>query len=152
MDLLLWTVFGQHWVGKSFQQFPTQHPCTHREQGSEAANKPTRRSAGHCRIILLGQPSHSAEYMLNSAAGWGPSTSFPSRLKSQQCVCRSCPAQPGCWALSALPSPCSSSIWKSTACAAAEEPPLLSPHSTRHWPPTPPEGGLGPPAEQVPTN
>lgn len=24
--------------------------------------------------------------------------------------------------------------------------------STRHWPPAPPEGGLGPPAEQVPTN
>lgn len=84
MDLLLWTMFGQHWVGNLSSSFPTAppHPQGTRIRGSQLANKIWRRSAGHCRIILLCQPSHSAEYMLNSAAGWGPGTSLPSSWRA----------------------------------------------------------------------
>lgn len=143
---LLWTVFGQHWVGNLSSSFPHSTPaCTgSKDQGSQQANEIWRRSAGHCRIILLCQASHSAEYMLNSAAGLGPAVSFPSSLRSQQCVCRSCPAQPGCWALSASPSPWSYSIWKCSLCSSRGASSCSLHTSTRHWPATPPEGGLAP--------
>lgn len=67
--------FGQCLDSAEYIVFPavshteSLHPQGTSISGSQQANKIQRRSAGHCRIILSCQPRHSAEYMLNPAAG-----------------------------------------------------------------------------------
>ena len=50
-----------------------------------------RRPAGHCRTMLLCQPSHSAEHMLYSAAGSWPTCYFSSSLNNHQWFCKQLP-------------------------------------------------------------
>lgn len=161
---------GQHLDNAGQVVFPEAscsaplHPQGTSISGSQQTReKIWRRSAGSCGLVLLCQPSHSAEYMLNSAAGLQPTTYFSSTLNSHQCACKQLPLhQTGCLVrLCRLlgVSPHSYSLclnygicWGAVLAVPKEPAPAVPNMKTRDWPATLPGGGLGPLAEQAPTN
>lgn len=156
MDLLLWTVFGQHCVGNLSSSFPHSTPAStgNKDQGQPTSQQDLKEISGTLQDYII-MPAQSFSWIHVKFSSWlGASRLFlpkpeqpPVCLQELPCTAR----LPGFLRIAQpLPelrrrekrSPCSS--WGACSC---------SPHTrSRHWPPTPPEGGLGPPAEQVPTN
>lgn len=100
---------GQHLDNAGQVVFPEAscsaplHPQGTSISGSQQIReKIWRRSAGSCRLVLLCQPSHSAEYMLNSAAGLQPTTYFSSTPNSHQWVCKQLPLYQTGWLVPSL--------------------------------------------------
>lgn len=90
---------GQCWVGGLSSSFLLSTLASTEDiSGSQQTrDKIWRRSAGCCRIVLLCQPSHSAEYLLNSAPGLQPTTYFSSTMNSHQWVCKQLPPHHTGW-------------------------------------------------------
>lgn len=112
-----------------------------------------RRLAGHRRITLLCQLSHSAEYMLNSAAGLWPTFSFSSSPNSHQQARTRSPLHQTGWLVLSVRAAGASSAPHSPRQKLPRGLPLRSPTWGQevflqlHW-----RGDRAPLAEQAPTN
>lgn len=151
---LLWTVFGQHWVGNLSSSFPHSTPaCTgNKDQGQPTSQRDLKEISRTLQDYII-MPGQSFSWIHVKFSSWlGASCVFPFKPEEPAVCLQKLPCTARLLGSLCIAQPLELQHLEMQPVQLPRSLLLLSPHQHQALACNPTRGRIGPPAEQVPTN